>query len=81
MTFIEAGFFPTSPNLPPTNLLEEKDKPNTECGDFRVNISKEDLSASLVKDWVLEWCIKYHPEALEEAEKFIKENLDKQLKL
>ncbi len=26
-----------------------------------------------VKQWILEWCKKYHPEALEEAEKYVKE--------
>ena len=25
-----------------------------------------------VEQWVLEWCRKYHPEAFDEAEKFIK---------
>jgi hypothetical protein len=58
-------------------LFEEKDKPNAECGNFRINVNKEDRINSSVKEWVIEWCKKYHPEAFQEAEKFIKGNLDK----
>ena len=46
--------------------------PNAECGDYVVNLGKEAIIKSHVKEWVLEWCKKYHPEAWEEADKFIK---------
>ena len=43
---------------------------------YTVNIDPEDLINIYVKQWVLEWCKKYHPEAFEEAEKFIREQMD-----
>jgi len=41
-----------------------------------INIDPEDLVSIYVREWVLEWCKKYHPEAFEEAEKFIRESMD-----
>ena len=35
---------------------------------YTVNIDPEDLINIYIKQWVLEWCKKYHPEAFEEAE-------------
>ena len=58
-------------------LAKDKDKPNSECGNFRINVDRKDQINSLVKEWVIEWCKKYHPEAFKEAKKFIKQNLDK----
>ena len=55
---------------------KEDDNPHRECGDFRVNLSKSDLVNIYVKEWVLKWCQKYHPEAFFEAEGLIKELLD-----
>ena len=59
------------------NLKEEPDKldRNVETKDFNytVNIDPEDLINIYVKQWVLEWCKKYHPEAFKEAEKFVRE--------
>jgi len=52
-----------NPNVPP-------------CGNYTVNIGKEALIDIYVRKWVLKWCEKYHPEAFEEAEKFIKEALE-----
>ena len=43
---------------------------------YTVNIDPEDLINIYIKQWVLEWCKKYHPEAFEEAEKFIREQMD-----
>ena len=40
---------------------------------YQINITKEELIPIYVKNWVLEWCKKYHPEAFEEAEKYVKE--------
>tara|TARA_B100001093_G_C26846579_1_gene1023076 strand:+ start:3270 stop:3446 length:177 start_codon:yes stop_codon:yes gene_type:complete len=48
----------------------------TPCEQYSVNINKEDLINIYVKEWVLKWCKKYHPEAFDEAEKFVKNNLD-----
>ena len=50
-----------------------EDNPNKGCGNYTVNISKEDLIDIYVRKWVLRWCKKYHPEAFKEAEKFIKD--------
>jgi len=46
------------------------------CGKYSINFDKEDLVNIYVKEWVLKWCKKYHPEAFDEAEKFVKNNLD-----
>ena len=43
---------------------------------YSVNIDKEDLIQIYVRQWVFEWCKKYHPEAFKEAEKFIKKEID-----
>jgi len=48
----------------------------TPCGKYSINFDKEDLVNIYVKEWVLKWCKKYHPEAFDEAEKFVKNNLD-----
>lgn len=53
----------------------ETDNPNSECGNYRLNINKEDLINNYAREWVLEWCKKYHPEAWEEADKFIRGQL------
>ena len=45
-------------------------------GDYKLNISKEDLVRIYVKQWVLEWCRKYHPKAFEEAEKFVNDAIE-----
>jgi hypothetical protein len=50
--------------------------PNSGCGDYKINFSKSDLINIYVKEWVVEWCKKYHPEAFVEAEKFVKKSLD-----
>lgn len=56
---------------------ENKDpNPNSGCGDYKINFSKSDLINIYVKEWVVEWCKKYHPEAFMEAEKFVKDTLD-----
>ena len=43
---------------------------------YSVNIDKEDLIQIHVREWVFEWCKKYHPEAFEEAEQFIRKEMD-----
>ena len=60
-------------------MSSDKDKepnPNSGCGDYKVNFTKSDLINIYVKEWVVEWCKKYHPEAFVEAEKFVKKSLD-----
>ena len=60
-------------------MSSNKDKepnPNSGCGDYKVNFTKSDLINIYVKEWVVEWCKKYHPEAFVEAEKFVKKSLD-----
>ena len=39
---------------------------------YKVNIDPEDLINIYVKQWVLLWCEKYHPEAFKEADKFVR---------
>ena len=39
---------------------------------YTVNLDKGLAMERAVDQWVLGWCKKYHPEAFEEAEKFIK---------
>jgi hypothetical protein len=41
----------------------------------KVNYTKDDLIGCYVREWVMEWVKKYHPEAFEEAEKFVMEYL------
>ena len=55
----------------------EKDNPNKDCGNYSVNFSQSDLINIYVKEWVLKWCRKEHPEAFYEAEKYIKKKLNK----
>lgn len=54
---------------------DDKDSPNDGCGDYSVNFSQSDLINIYVKEWVLKWCKKEHPEAFYEAEKYIKNKL------
>jgi hypothetical protein len=48
----------------------------TELNNYSVNISKEDLIQVYIRQWVFEWCKKYHPEAFEEAEKFVRKEMN-----
>ena len=54
----------------------DEDNPNKECHSYTVNFTKSDLINIYVKEWVLRWFKKYHPEAFEEALKFVKNALD-----
>jgi len=51
---------------------------NDEKPKYTVNIEKEDMVNIYVKQWVLEWCKKYHPEAFHEAEKFVRDFVEKE---
>ena len=50
---------------------------NQEKFKYSINIEKEDLVNIYVKQWVLEWCKKYHPEAFIEAENFVRDLMEK----
>jgi hypothetical protein len=41
----------------------------------KVDITEQELIDCYTRQWVIEWCKKYHPEAFEEAKKFIKETI------
>ena len=43
--------------------------------DYTLNISQQELVNFYVKEWLLKWCKKYHPEAFEEAHKFVKKTM------
>ena len=47
-------------------------KPPKKLGKYTVDIDQEDLVEIYVKKWVLKWCEKYHPEAFEKGEEFIR---------
>jgi hypothetical protein len=47
----------------------------TKSQDHSVNYTEEDIIDCYVRQWVMEWVKKYHPEAFEEAEKFVREYL------
>ena len=42
---------------------------------YKVNYTKEDIIGCCVREWVMNWVKKYHPEAFEEAEKFVLEKM------
>ena len=44
--------------------------------EYSVSYTKEDIIGCYVRQWVMEWVKKYHPEAFEEAERFVKEYLE-----
>jgi hypothetical protein len=49
----------------------------TENPKCKINYTKEDLIKCKVNQWVMDWVKRYHPEAFDEARKFVKENLNK----
>ena len=42
----------------------------------KINYTKEDLIKCYVNQWVMCWVKRYHPEAFDEARKFVEENFD-----
>ena len=36
----------------------------------RIDFTQEDLIEAAVREWVLDWCEKYHPEVFEKAREF-----------
>lgn len=42
---------------------------------YSVNYTKEDIIGCYVREWVMNWVKKYHPEAFKEAEKFVLEKI------
>jgi len=47
-------------------------EPNKETPNYTVDISKQSLIDIYAKQWVLNWCMKNHPEVFKEADKAIK---------
>lgn len=45
---------------------------------YKINVDTQDLINIYVKEWVLEWCKKYHPEAFDSARKFVNEAFEEQ---
>jgi hypothetical protein len=45
---------------------------------YTINYDQDDLIEAAVRDWVLEWCEKYHPEVFERAREFIRLASEKQ---
>jgi hypothetical protein len=50
-------------------------KQTTEILKHNVDYTEEDVIGYYVRQWVMEWVSKYHPEAFKEAEKFVKDYL------
>jgi hypothetical protein len=42
---------------------------------YEVNYTKEDIISYHVREWVMNWVKKYHPEVFKEAEKFVLEKM------
>ena len=55
--------------------LGKNEMKQTKPLDYSVDIAPEYLVRTYTNKWVLEWCRKYHPEAFEEANKFVKDYL------
>ena len=51
--------------------MSEKEKSNK----YSINYTKEDIIGCHVREWVMQWVKKYHPEAFTEAEKFVRDFL------
>lgn len=43
---------------------------------YSLDVTKEEIIKIYIKEWVLQWCEKYHPEAFEKAKRFMEENLN-----
>ena len=41
---------------------------------YTINISEQDLKRVYLKEWVLMWCEKYHPEAFIQGDRFLTEH-------
>ena len=39
---------------------------------YTIDYSQEDLIEAAIREWVLEWCEKYHPEVFDRAREFIR---------
>ena len=42
---------------------------------YTLDVSKEEIIEIYVKEWVLNWCKKYHTEVFDKAKAYITENL------
>ena len=51
-----------------------------ETPSYTVNMSRQSLIDIYVRQWVLRWCKKHHPEAFEEAEEYVKKFIEEREK-
>ena len=42
---------------------------------YTLDVSREEIIEIYVKEWVLNWCKKHHPEVFDKAKAYIPENL------
>tara|TARA_B110000495_G_scaffold91338_1_gene78895 strand:- start:589 stop:783 length:195 start_codon:yes stop_codon:yes gene_type:complete len=47
----------------------------TEPVNYKVDYTRDDIIQLYTKEWVMEWCKKYHPETFTKAKNFITEQL------
>lgn len=45
-------------------------------GNYTIDIDQKLLRKSYLKEWVLLWCEKYHPEAYIQGDRYLKEHFD-----
>jgi len=45
-------------------------------GKYTIDIDQKLLRKTYLKEWVLLWCEKYHPEAYIQGDRFLKDNFD-----
>ena len=43
---------------------------------YSINFSREDIVTFHVNQWIMQWVRRYHPEAFDEAKKFVEKHLD-----
>lgn len=42
---------------------------------YSINFTREDIIGVYVRQWVMKWVERYHPEAFDEARKFVEQYL------
>ena len=55
-----------------------EDEPNKETPNYTVNMSKQSVIDIYAKQWVLNWCMKNHPEVFKKAEEAIKKFIEEE---
>jgi hypothetical protein len=57
-------------------MNQKKIENNQELNKYRLDLSKEEVVNSYVREWVLEWVKEYHPEVFQKSEEFISSLLE-----